>query len=174
MGSNEIGHLIVGEPGELGGGRRRSEFLDRRHGEHQHLHVIVKPLDLSPPRVKVGQRIVEMKDPLSVVTKLRAWNAFEVPLDLLQVAPWKDMRERIDHAHRRPLHPHASPNRTGGLVGQVMAGTLGSSSIAASIRDCDSSMSSSLPAKYASYADMSKWPCPDSPNRSVRFAPASR
>src|SRR5205807_2352943 len=103
--------------------------------------------DLGAERVEVGQRIVEMTDPLSVVTKLRAWNAFEVPLELLQVAPWKDMRERIDHAHRRPLHPHASPNRTGGLVGQVMAGTLGSSSIAASIRDCDSSMSSSLPAK---------------------------
>ena len=72
MGSNEMGHLIVGESGELSGSRRRPEFLDRRHGEHQHLHVIVEPLDLSPPRVKVGQRIVEMKDPLSVVTKLRA------------------------------------------------------------------------------------------------------
>ncbi len=37
-----------------------------------------------------------------------------------------------------------------GPCGQVIAGTLGSSSIAASIRDWESSTSSSLPAKYAS------------------------
>src|SRR5438105_4050318 len=84
---------------------------------------------------------------------------------------------------------HSSPNRRcasrvlyicarrsppGSAAAQVIAGTLGSSSMAASILDWESSTSSSLPAKYASYADISKWPCPDSPNRIVRFSPASR
>lgn len=65
-------------------------------------------------------------------------------------------------------------HRLGLACDQVIAGTRGSSSMAASIRDCESSTSSSLPAKYASYADMSKWPCPDRPNRMVRLSPASR
>jgi len=83
----------------------------------------------------------------------------------------KTLAGRSSATDRDRLRSRLPPQRL--IARQDIAGTLGSSSMAASIRDCESSTSSSLPAKYASYADMSKCPWPESPNRITRLSPAS-
>ena len=52
---HELGHLVVGESGELGGDSRRACFFERRDRKHKHLRVVRESLEASPPRVQVGQ-----------------------------------------------------------------------------------------------------------------------
>ena len=98
---HQVRHLVVGEPSKFRRDLRRTGLLDGRHRQHEYLRVVAKGLQPAPARVEVGQRGIEIEDPLSVVAELPARHrALQVSLDPLAVMARKDVGERIDLAHR--------------------------------------------------------------------------
>jgi hypothetical protein len=56
--ADQLRHLIVRGAREVGGHRWPAEFLQRWHGERQHLPVIPERIHRPPARIEVGQRRV--------------------------------------------------------------------------------------------------------------------
>src|SRR6266568_941560 len=93
-------HLVIGGAGKLRRDSRRPDLFKRRHGKHQDLCVIAVRLDLTPPRVQVGQHRIEGEDALAVVVEpARSHGFLELPLQPLEVRTRQDVRERIDLPH---------------------------------------------------------------------------
>jgi hypothetical protein len=62
MGADQLRHLVVRGAGQVGGGRPPAEFLQRRHGEREHLPVIAEQVHRPPAGIEIGQRRV-LADP---------------------------------------------------------------------------------------------------------------
>ena len=96
---DEICHLVIGQLCEFSGDIRVADLLERRHGEHENLHVVVDQVQSPPTGVEVGQGRVEPEDALPVVAQLRARKRpLELGFEPVEIRPGQDVSEHIDLA----------------------------------------------------------------------------
>jgi hypothetical protein len=91
--SHEVGHRVVGDPGQINGVPRRREELNRRRRQRQHLLVAGEPVHHAKTDVEVVQHrhaAAALADVLQ-----RAGEAF----DALRVAGRGNVGKDVDLAH---------------------------------------------------------------------------